>query len=68
MSELSVLHPFREGNGRAIRALASALAYQSSGIIIAWDRMTAEENNAAGAHAYSHDDQLLIAILRRLVP
>jgi cell filamentation protein len=68
MAELNVLHPFREGNGRAIRALASVLAYQSGGNVIAWERMTAEENIAASAHAYSHDDELLIAMLGRLIP
>jgi cell filamentation protein len=42
-SELNVLHPFREGNGRAIRTVLSLLA-QQLGWVINWDDMTAEEN------------------------
>ncbi|MDR1117779.1 MAG: Fic family protein [Bifidobacteriaceae bacterium] len=67
LADLNVLHPFREGNGRAIRTLASVIAYQARGIVIAWQDMTADENNAASAYAYTHDDSLIAAMLDRLI-
>ncbi len=67
-SELNILHPFREGNGRAIRTLLSVLAFQISGTIIAWDQMSPEENIEASAYAYANDESLLVAMLDKLVP
>jgi len=65
-SELNILHPFREGNGRAIRTLLSLLA-QQLGWIINWDGMTAEENIEATSFAYANDESLLVAMLDRLL-
>jgi cell filamentation protein len=52
-SESNTLHPFREGNGRAIRTLLSLPAYQTAGVVIAWDRMSAQANVDASAHTLS---------------
>jgi cell filamentation protein len=44
--DVNALHPFREGNGRAQRALFSQLAHDA-GHHIAWVRMDPERNMAA---------------------
>lgn len=65
-SELNVLHPFREGNGRTIRTFLSLLA-ASLGYYIAWGDMSASENIAACVAAYGGDEAPLEAMLARLV-
>jgi fido (protein-threonine AMPylation protein) len=40
---LNFVHPFREGNGRAIRTFLSLLA-KKYGYVIAWDKMDKAEN------------------------
>jgi cell filamentation protein len=67
-SESNILHPFREGTGRAIRTLLSVLAFQADGAVIAWDQMSSEENVEATAHAYANDESKLVAMLDRLIP
>lgn len=67
-SEMNILHPFREGNGRAIRTLLSVLAYQVNGTVIAWDQMSPAENVEASAYAYANDESLLVAMLDKLIP
>ena len=42
MSELNVLHPFREGNGRTIREFIRELAYKN-GYVLDLTQNTAEE-------------------------
>ncbi|MDR1441408.1 MAG: Fic family protein [Bifidobacteriaceae bacterium] len=66
-ADLNVLHPFREGNGRAIRTLLSLLAFQSRGVVIAWDRMDPAENIKASAYAYARDNSLLEAMFDGLI-
>ncbi len=51
-SELIVIHPFREGNGRTIRTFLSILA-NSIGWHIAWEMMNPHENIAASIEAYN---------------
>jgi cell filamentation protein len=42
MSELNVIHPFREGNGRTIREFIRVLALER-GYIIEWNKVSKEE-------------------------
>lgn len=41
--DINAVHPFREGNGRAIRTFMSLLAKKHR-CLIAWDKMDADEN------------------------
>jgi cell filamentation protein len=65
-SEVNILHPFREGNGRTQRAFFSLLADQSQKEV-AWDRMNPEENLEASIAAYNGDESKLINMLRALI-
>lgn len=64
--ELIILHPFREGNGRAIRTFLTMLA-ESIGWHIAWDEMSPQENIQASIAVYSGDDKPLRTMLSRIV-
>lgn len=66
-SELNMLHPFREGNGRTLRTLMSILAMNNGGNIIAWDRMDPQENIEACAHAAYHDESKIERMLAKIV-
>ncbi len=65
-SELNILHPFREGNGRTQRAFFTLLAAQS-GRHIAWDLMDPAENLAASIEAYKGNGSNLVKLLTGLV-
>jgi cell filamentation protein len=65
-SEVNILHPFREGNGRVQRAFFSLLAAQS-GRTIAWDRMDPNDNVSASVAAYNGDESYLVKMLATLV-
>ncbi|WP_181782170.1 Fic/DOC family protein [Pseudonocardia pini] len=60
------LHPFREGNGRAQRALLGQLA-EDRGYRIRWDALDPAENVAASVAAAEGDVTPLRAMLDRLV-
>lgn len=49
--ELNALHPFREGNGRALRAFLRQLA-ASAGWRLDWSVLTRETNIAASRHSF----------------
>ncbi|MDB5182796.1 MAG: cell filamentation protein Fic [Candidatus Saccharibacteria bacterium] len=61
-SEVNILHPFREGNGRAQRAFFTLLA-RYSGWHVAWDQMIQDDNIAASVAAYNGDEEPLVEIL-----
>jgi len=65
-AELNAVHPFREGNGRAIRAFLSQLA-SGSGYRITWERMDAERNTAASKASLRGDNVPLRDMLDPLV-
>lgn len=65
-SELIILHPFREGNGRAIRTLLSMLA-ENVGWNIAWEQMNPQDNINACIAAYHGDEELLQKMLRNII-
>lgn len=64
-SEVNLLHPFREGNGRAERVFFTLLAQQSDHHI-AWDLMDPDEGVAASIAAYHGDESKLVALLTPL--
>lgn len=61
-SEVNVLHPFREGNGRAQRGFFTLLAVRSRRHI-AWDELDADANIAASVKAYRNNDETDLAAL-----
>ena len=64
--ELIVIHPFREGNGRAIRTFLAMLA-ESIGWHIAWDEMDLQENIDASIAAYNEDEEPTRRMLTKFV-
>ncbi len=67
LAELNLLHPFREGNGRAQRAFLQLLVLET-GSVIRWDRATPEENVAASIRSVSDDDAFVDILDRILEP
>lgn len=65
-SEINVLHPFREGNGRVQRAFFTLLA-KYNGYHVAWDQMIQDDNVKASIAAYNGDEESLVEILRPLL-
>lgn len=65
-SELNVVHPFREGNGRAIRTFLTMLA-ENSGWDIAWQQMSKEENVDACIAGYNSNEEPLRQLLGRIL-
>jgi len=65
-SEVNILHPFREGNGRTQRAFFTLLAAKS-GRYIAWELMDPAQNLAASIEAYQGNENDLIKLLAVLV-
>lgn len=64
-SEINILHPFREGNGRAERVFFSLLAGRS-GRHIAWDLLDPKEAINASVAAYNGDESQLVKLLTPL--
>jgi cell filamentation protein len=65
-SELNILHPFREGNGRTQRVFFGLLAAQSQRTI-AWDKLEAAINLGASIAAYTGDEEKLAEMLKGLM-
>lgn len=65
-SEVNILHPFREGNGRTQRAFFTLLVAQS-GRHIAWELMDPAQNLAASIEAYKGNESGLVRLLGTLV-
>jgi cell filamentation protein len=65
-SEVNVLHPFREGNGRTERVFFSQLV-AVAGYRLAWERMDADENLQACIAAYEGDEGALVTMLDNLL-
>lgn len=64
-SELNIVHPFREGNGRTIRTFLSLLALQNDWRI-AWKNLDTNENVLACQAAYHGDEAPLARMLEKL--
>ena len=65
-SEINVLHPFRDGNGRTQRAFMSLLAMYS-GYQVQWGQMYQDDNITASIAAYNGDLEPLVEILYPLL-
>lgn len=65
-SEVNILHPFREGNGRVQRAYFTLLA-RYCGYHVAWDYMIQDDNINASITAYHGDEKPLVEILLPLL-
>lgn len=65
-AELNAAHPFREGNGRAIRAFLGQLA-REAGYRIAWERLDARRNVDASEASLRGDNGALRQMLDELV-
>lgn len=65
-SEVNVLHPFREGNGRTERVFFGQLV-ASNGYRLAWERLDPEENLRACKAAYNGDESSLAQMLDSLL-
>lgn len=65
-SEINILHPFREGNGRTQRVFFSQLAAQAD-YRLAWERMDGDENLRICIAAYEGDESPLTAMLGQLL-
>jgi cell filamentation protein len=66
LGEINAVHPFREGNGRAQRALVGQLA-SDAGFILDWHHLDADRNIAASAAIMGGDPTLLRKMLDELV-
>jgi len=64
-SEVNILHPFREGNGRAERVFFSLLA-QRTGRHVAWDLFDPAKAIQASIEAYNGDEGQLVKLLTPL--
>ena len=66
LSEINVLHPFREGNGRAQRVFIEYLA-QSAGYYVDFSDVDGEEMLEASALSFGKDYGKMIAMFRRIL-
>ena len=64
LAELNALHPFRDGNGRALRALFSQVAHDS-GYTIVWKHMTQADMLEASRRSFSGDLAPLTTLIQR---
>lgn len=64
LGELNSLHPFREGNGRALREYFRHLAYRA-GHTVSWEGLDREEMVRASIQAHNADHGQLREILLR---
>ena len=65
-SEINVMHPFREGNGRTQRTFSSQLV-AIVGYHFAWEQLDADENLRVCIAAYDGDEAPLAAMLNDLL-
>ncbi|WP_325347331.1 Fic/DOC family protein, partial [Xylophilus sp.] len=63
LGEINVLHPFREGNGRAQRAFMGQLA-DGAGYHIAWDRVARDDMTRASIEAYHSGSGRMAQLIR----
>lgn len=66
VGDLNALHPFREGNGRTLRAFVGQLA-GAAGHPVRWAGLDAAGNVAASRASLAGDNRRLRALLDRLV-
>jgi cell filamentation protein len=64
LGELNALHPFREGNGRALREFISHLAH-ANGCYIAWENISQADLLGAAIDSFNGDTRKLAALIRQ---
>ncbi|MEU8648908.1 Fic family protein [Streptomyces sp. NPDC048737] len=64
--DLNVLHPFREGNGRAQKAFLAQLS-ADAGYDLNWSGMDARRNEDASVKSFLGDNSLLEQVLDELI-
>jgi cell filamentation protein len=62
MGEINVIHPFRDGNGRAQREFIRELAVQA-GFVIDWSKVTREQMTTASLESFRTGDSSEMAAL-----
>ena len=65
LSEINVLHPFREGNGRTQRVFIEYLA-QLAGFDVTFEDVSGSEMIEASALAFAMEYDMMITILKRI--
>ncbi|MEV5957704.1 Fic family protein [Streptomyces sp. NPDC051987] len=65
--DMNVLHPFREGNGRAQRAFLGQLS-ADAGYELNWSGLDPQRNEDASVKSFLGDNSLLEQVLDELVP
>ncbi len=65
-SEINAIHPFREGNGRSLRAFYDQLA-NNAGYALRWSRTTKDEYLDAVRASFFVDNKKLAALFRKLI-
>lgn len=63
--EINAVHPFREGNGRAIRFFIDVLSAKARADIFDWTRSSADEYLQACVMGFRQDYSLMISVLKR---
>lgn len=63
--EINAVHPFREGNGRAIRFYVDVLSARTRGDIFDWTKSSADEYLQACVAGFRQDYSLMIRVLKR---
>jgi cell filamentation protein len=63
--ELNAVHPYREGNGRAIRFYVDVLSAKARGDIFDWTRSGTDEYLRACVAGFRQDYSLMVSVLRR---
>jgi cell filamentation protein len=63
--EINAIHPFREGNGRAIRFFIDVLSARARGDIFDWTQSGADEYVQACIAGFKEDYYPMIALLRQ---
>jgi cell filamentation protein len=66
LGEVNAIHPFREGNGRALRTFFDQLA-SDAGFILDWQHLDADRNIAASAAIMRGDPTPMRKMLDELV-
>jgi len=63
MGELNVIHPFRDGNGRALREYMSQIAKQA-GYEIKWEGIDRKDMTKASIDAYHGSSERMVQLIR----
>jgi cell filamentation protein len=63
--ELNAVHPFREGNGRAIRFYMDVLSAKARGDIFDWTRSSADEYLQACVEGFRQDYSRMVSVLQQ---